>query len=486
MDLLSNLALGFQVAMTWQNLLYAFGGAILGILVGVLPGLGPVAAIALLLPCVHRLDATSAIILLAGLYGGAQYSGAITAVYGDQMTRCRAGAILALTDLGSFFAACIGTAVIAVMATPLTELAFKFGPPEYFSLMVLGLIGSVVLASGSLIKSISMILLGLLLGQVNLDRFTGAPRLSLGVPALSDGIGFVVIAIGIFGLGQLIAKLGQPEQVSDALTLDKEGSLPTPQDIQETWPAILRGTTLGAILGLLPGGGALLASFAARTMEMKTMRGRGMPRRDGALQGVVGSASAGNAAARTSFLPTMTLGIPPNAGMALLVGALTIKGIPPGPQVMTSNPDLFWGLIASMWIGSLMLVAVRFPLIGIWSKLLTAPYRCLFPGIVAMCCIGCYTLNGDSFDVYAAALFALIGYILHKLSCDPAPLLLGFILGPMIEENMRRALFLSHGDWATFINSPLSAALLIGAGLMLVTLMLPSIRNMREVAFKES
>ncbi len=501
MELLNNLALGFQVAMTWQNLLYAFGGALLGTLIGVLPGLGPVATIAMLLPSIYGLDATPALIMLAGIYYGAQYGGSttailinvpgesssvVTAIDGYQMARQgRAGAALAAAGLGSFFAGCVGTIIIAAFAPPLTELAFKFGPAEYFSLMVLGLIGAVVLASGSLIKAISMILLGLLLGQINTDVISGTPRFSFDIPELSDGIGFVVIAMGVFGFGEIIANLGQPEEQREVFTKDVKGLWPTKQDFQEAWPSVLRGTALGSILGVLPGGGALLASFASYTLEKKTVRNPRIPFGKGAIQGVAGPEAANNAGAQTSFIPMLTLGIPPNAVMALMVGAMTIKGIQPGPQVMTSNPELFWGLIASMWIGNLMLVVLNLPLIGIWIKLLTVPYRFLFPAIVTFCCIGSYSLNNNNFDVYMTALFALVGYIFYKLSCEPAPLLLGFILGPMMEENLRRALLLSRGDWTTFMTRPLSAGLLIAAALMVITVMLPTIRNKREEAFQE-
>ena len=501
MDLLNNLALGFQTALSLQNLAYAFFGTVLGTLIGVLPGLGPVATIAMLLPSIYSLDATPALIMLAGIYYGAQYGGSttailinvpgesssvVTAIDGYQMARQgRAGAALAAAGLGSFFAGCVGTIIIAAFAPPLTELAFKFGSAEYFSLMVLGLIGAVVLASGSLLKAIAMIVLGLLIGQINTDVITGTARFSFDVPELTDGIGFVVIAMGIFGFGEIIANLGQPAEHREVFTREVKGLWPTREDFREAWPSVLRGTALGSVLGVLPGGGALLASFAAYTLEKKVARNPRQPFGKGAIQGVAGPESANNAGAQTSFIPMLTLGIPPNAVMALMVGAMTIKGIQPGPQVMSSNPELFWGLIASMWIGNLMLIVLNLPLIGIWIKLLTVPYRFLFPAIVVFCCIGTYTLNNNSFDVYLTALFALIGYVFYKLSCEPAPLLLGFILGPMMEENLRRALLLARGDWTTFFTRPLSAGLLIAAALMVIVVMLPSIKNKREEAFKD-
>jgi TctA family transporter len=501
MDLLNNLALGFSVAFTLQNLLYAFGGALLGTLIGVLPGLGPVATIAMLLPSIYALEPTPALIMLAGIYYGSQYGGSttailinvpgesasvVTAIDGYQMARQgRAGAALAAAGLGSFFAGCVGTVIIAAFAPPLTELAFKFGPAEYFSLMVLGLIGAVVLASGSLIKAICMILLGLLLGQINTDVISGVPRFSFDVPELTDGIGFVAIAMGVFGFGEIIANLGQPAENREVFTKDVKGLWPTKKDFQQAWPAVLRGTALGSILGVLPGGGALLSSFAAYTVEKK-LAGKDGKFGQGDIRGVAGPESANNAGAQTSFIPMLTLGIPPNAVMALMVGAMTIKGIQPGPQVMTSNPELFWGLIASMWVGNAMLIVLNLPLIGIWIKLLTVPYRILFPAILTFCCIGLYTLNNNNFDVYMAVGFGVVGYIFYKLSCEPAPLLLGFILGPMMEENLRRALLLSRGDWSTFMTRPLSAGLLIAAALMIVIVSLPSISNRREEAFKDA
>lgn len=501
MELFNNLMLGFGTALSLQNLAYAFFGCVLGTLIGVLPGLGPVATIAMLLPSIYALDPTPALIMLAGIYYGSQYGGSttailinvpgesasvVTAIDGYAMARQgRAGAALAAAGLGSFFAGSVATLVLAAFAPPLTEVAFLFGPAEYFSLMVLGLIGAVVLASGSLLKAIAMILLGLLLGQINTDVISGTPRFSFDIPELTDGINFVVIAMGLFGLGEIIANLGQPAEKREVFTKDVKGLWPTKQDFKEASPAVLRGTVLGSALGVLPGGGALLSSFASYTMEKKLSK---TPEKfgKGAIAGVAGPEAANNAGAQTSFIPMLTLGIPPNAVMALMVGAMTIKGIQPGPQVMTSNPELFWGLIASMWVGNLMLVILNLPLIGIWIRLLTVPYRFLFPAILLFCCIGTYTLNNNNFDVYMTALFAIFGYACYKLSCEPAPLLLGFILGPMMEENLRRALLLSRGDWGTFMSRPLSAGLLIAALIMIVIVMLPNIRSKRELAFQEA
>jgi putative tricarboxylic transport membrane protein len=502
LDLLNNLILGFGVAFTLQNLLYAFGGAVLGTLIGVLPGLGPVATIAMLLPSIYALDATPALIMLAGIYYGAQYGGSttailinvpgesasvVTAIDGYQMARKgRAGAALAAAGLGSFFAGTVATLVVAAFAPPLTELAFQFGPAEYFALMVVGLIGAVVLASGSIVKAIAMILAGLLLGQINTDVISGVPRYSFDIPELTDGIGFVAIAMGVFGFGEIISNLGRPAEHREVFTKDVKDLWPTRQDFKDAFPAVLRGTALGSVLGVLPGGGALLASFAAYTLEKKS-RGRPgeVPFGQGNIRGVAGPESANNAGAQTSFIPMLTLGIPPNAVMALMVGAMTIKGIQPGPQVMSSNPELFWGLIASMWVGNLMLIVLNLPLIGIWIKLLTVPYRFLYPAILAFCCIGLYTLNNNNFDVFMAAGFALVGVVFYKLGCEPAPLLLGFILGPMMEESLRRALLLSRGDWTVFATRPLSAVLLAMAALMVLIVSLPSIKRKREEAFHD-
>jgi len=502
MDLVSNLALGFDVAFTPINLLYAFVGCLLGTLIGVLPGIGPVATIAMLLPATYALPPVSALIMLAGIYYGAQYGGSTTAILvnlpgesssvvtvidGYQMARQgRAGPALSSAALGSFFAGCVGTLILAAFAAPLTEVAFKFGPAEYFSLMVLGLIGAVVLASGSLIKAIGMIVLGLLLGLVGTDVNSGVARYSFDIPELTDGIGFIVIAMGVFGYGEIISNLGKHADERQVFTAKVEGLMPTKADFKRMVPAILRGTSLGSALGILPGGGALLSAFAAYTIEKKTKLAPGeVPFGKGNIRGVAAPEAANNAGSQTSFIPLLTLGIPPNAVMALMVGAMTIHNIQPGPQVMTSNPQLFWGLIASMWIGNLMLVILNLPLIGIWIKLLTVPYRWLFPAIVLFCAIGVYSTNNNTWDVWMVAIFGVIGYLFIKLGCEPAPLLLGFILGPMMEENLRRALLLSRGDWSVFVTRPLSASLLAAAVLLLVIVALPSIKKKREEAFVE-
>ncbi|MDP9881573.1 TctA family transporter [Variovorax boronicumulans] len=502
MDLITNLSIGFGVAFTAQNLVYAFVGCLLGTLIGVLPGIGPVATIAMLLPATYALPPVSALIMLAGIYYGAQYGGSTTAILvnlpgesssvvtvidGYQMARKgRAGPALAAAGLGSFFAGCVGTLILAAFAPPLTELAFKFGPAEYFSLMILGLIGAVVLASGSLLKAITMILLGLALGLVGTDVNSGVARYSFDIPELTDGIGFIAIAMGVFGYGEIIANLAAPEHEREVFTAKVKGLWPTKEDFRRMTPAVLRGTALGSALGILPGGGALLSAFAAYTIEKRIKLKQGeVPFGKGNIRGVAGPESANNAGAQTSFIPLLTLGIPPNAVMALMVGAMTIHNIQPGPQVMTSNPELFWGLIASMWIGNLMLIVLNLPMIGIWIKLLTIPYKWLFPSIVLFCAVGVYSENNNTFDVWMVAIFGIVGYLFLKLKCEPAPLLLGFILGPMMEENLRRALLLSRGDWSVFVMRPLSAGLLAAAALLLIVVLLPSVKAKREEAFVE-
>ena len=502
MELFDNLALGFGVAFTFQNLIYCFVGCLLGTLIGVLPGIGPVATIAMLLPATYALPPVAALIMLAGIYYGAQYGGSTTAILvnlpgesssvvtvidGYQMARNgRAGPALAAAGLGSFFAGCVGTLILAAFAAPLTEVAFKFGKAEYFSMNVLGLIVAVVLASGSLLKAVAMIVLGLLLGLVGTDVNSGVARFSFDVPELTDGIGFVAIAMGVFGYGEIIANLARPDDQREVFTAKVQGLFPTAQDFKRMIPAVLRGTALGSTLGILPGGGALLSAFAAYTIEKKTKLHPGeVPFGKGNIRGVAAPESANNAGSQTSFIPLLTLGIPPNAVMALMVGAMTIHNIQPGPQVMTSNPQLFWGLIVSMWIGNLMLVVLNLPMIGIWIKLLTVPYRWLFPAIVLFCAIGVYSTNNNTWDVWMVGMFGVIGYLFIKLGCEPAPLLLGFILGPMMEENLRRALLLSRGDWSVFVTRPLSAGLLAAAMLLIVVVALPSIRSKRQEAFVE-
>ena len=497
MELIDNLALGFSVALTWQNLLYALCGCIIGTLIGVLPGIGPIPTIAMLLPVTYALPPTSGLIMLAGIYYGAQYGGSTTSILvnipgeassvvtcldGYQMARRgRAGPALATAALASFFAGSVATLLLAAFAKPMAAVAFEFGPAEYFSLMVVGLIGAVVLASGSLVKAIGMVLLGIAIGMIGTDINSGVQRFAFGIPEMSDGIDFAVIAMGMFGFTEIITNLERRE-AREVFLDDVKNLYPTLQDVKEAGPAAIRGTALGSLLGVLPGAGPAIASFAAYTLEKRISR---TPERfgQGAIEGVAAPEAANNAAAQTSFIPLLTLGIPPNAVMALMVGAMTIHSIQPGPQVIAKNPELFWGLIASMWIGNLFLVVLNLPLIGIWIKLLRVPYRLLYPAILVFCCIGVLSLSGSVFDVWTTAAFGLIGYLLAKLRCEPAPLLLGAVLGPLMEQHFRRALVLSRGDFTTFITSPLSLALLVIAAVLVVIAMLPAIQKKRDEVF---
>jgi TctA family transporter len=499
MELLSNLELGFSVALSFQNLFYCFIGVLLGTLIGVLPGLGPLATIAMLLPITFGLPPVSALIMLAGIYYGAQYGGSttailinlpgesssvVTAIDGHQMAKKgRAGAALATAALGSFFAGTVATFLLALFAPPLANLALQFGPAEYFSLMVLGLVASVTLASGSIVKALAMIVLGLLLGLSGQDIYTGTPRFTFDMQELADGFDFVAVAMGMFGIGEIIRNL-EDEHGRSLVAAKVKGLLLTKDEFKAIIAPVLRGTAIGSVLGILPGGGAMLSSFASYSIEKKVSRN---PKEfgKGAIAGVAGPESANNAGAQTSFIPMLTLGIPSNPVMALMIGALIIQGITPGPNVVTEKPDLFWGIIASMWVGNAMLVLLNLPLIGMWVRLLTVPYHLLFPAIIAFCCIGVYSVNNNAFDVYSMALFGVLGYALVKLDCEPAPMLLGFVIGPMLEEYLRRAMLISRGDPMVFLTRPISASLLILAAIALVVVLLPSVQKTREEAFKE-
>jgi putative tricarboxylic transport membrane protein len=498
-DLVSNLTLGFGVALTLQNLGLAFLGCLVGTLVGVLPGVGPVATIAMLLPITFGLDPVGALIMLAGIYYGAQYGGSTTAILvnipgeatsvvttldGHQMARQgRAGVALGVAAIGSFFAGTVATLVIAALGAPLTRLALIFGPAEYFSLMIMGLVFAVVLARGSILKAIAMIVLGILLSTVGTDLETGQERMTFGLQFLADGIDFAVLAMGIFGIAEILRNLEHTES-RDVVKQAIGRLLPNWDDFKQCIAPVLRGTTIGATLGILPGNGAVLGPFASYTVEKKLAKD---PRRfgRGAIEGVAGPESANNAGAQTSFIPLLTLGIPPNAVMALMVGAMTIHGIVPGPQVMTKAPNLFWGMIASMWVGNLMLLIINLPLIGLWVRLLKVPYRLMFPAILMFCCIGIYSINSLPTDVMFIGFFGLVGYTLVKFGFEPAPLLLGFVLGRLMEENLRRALIISRGDMMTFLERPVSAGLLAVAVILLVVALLPSIRKSRDEVFVE-
>ncbi|MBM3530262.1 MAG: tripartite tricarboxylate transporter permease [Alphaproteobacteria bacterium] len=498
-DLVSNLWLGFSVAATPTNIMLALIGALVGTLIGVLPGIGSLATIAMLLPITFGLPPVGALIMLAGIYYGAQYGGSTTSILvnipgesssvvtcldGHQMAKQgRAGPALAISAIGSFFAGCCATVLVAALGAPLTAAALLFGPAEYFSLMCLGLIFAVVLARGSILKALTMILAGLLTSMIGSDLETGAERMTWGVPELSDGIGFVVVGMGMFGFGEILRNL-EMKMSRDILDTKISGLMPTLKDLKDSAGAIGRGTIVGSCLGILPGGGAIIASFAAYTFEKRISKhpeqfGRG------SIQGVAAPESANNAAAQTSFIPLLTLGIPPNPVMALMVGAMTIHGIVPGPQVMTKQPELFWGMIASMWIGNAMLIVINLPMVGVWVRLLRVPYRHLFPMITIFCCIGIYSVNNAPFDVFLTAIYAIVGYWLAKHDFEPAPMILGFVLGPLMEENLRRAMLIARGDATVFLTRPISATLLAISAIMLTLAILPQIRGKREEVFTE-
>jgi len=490
-DILNNIILGFGVAFSPANLAYCFVGVTLGTLVGVLPGVGPLVTIAMLLPITFNLPAVSALIMLAGIYYGAQYGGsttsilvnlpgetasAVTCIDGYQMARQgRAGPALAIAAISSLFAGCVGVLLIALLGPVLGELALKFGAAEYTALMLMALAASAVMTQGDAVKGLAMVVLGLLLGIVGTDVNSGMSRYSFGIPELSDGIGFTVIAVGLFAVAEIVVNLERTE-ASAAYTRKITNLMPTGRDLRDSsWP-MMRGTAVGAFFGVLPGTGPALSSFATYLLEKKLARD---PSRfgKGAIEGVAAPEAANNAAAQTNFIPMLTLGIPATATMALMLGALTMQGIEPGPQVMTSKPELFWGLIASMWIGNLMLVVLNLPLVGLWVRLLRVPYRWLFPSIIMFCCIGNYSVSNNPADVYLCAVIGVLGYVLAKLDCEPAPLILGYVLGPLMEENLRRALLISRGDPTVFFTRPISLAFMIATLLVLLLMIAPAVRG---------
>ncbi len=498
MDLFQNLALGFSVALTLKNLLYCFAGTLLGTFIGVLPGLGPAATLALLLPLTYALPTTSSFIMLAGIYYGAQYGGSttaillkipgetssvVTAIDGHEMAKQgRAGTALATAAFASFFAGCATVFLIVFFSPPLAAMALKFASPEYFSIMVMGLIAAVTLASGSVVKALAMVVLGLSLGLSGQDLFHGEYRLTFGLSGLADGFDFVAVTMGMFGVAEVIRTLEDKSQRSIVAT-NLTGRWLTWDDVKRITTPILRGTGLGALLGTLPGGGAAVASFASYSLEKAVARDSSRFGK-GAIEAVAGPESANNAAAQTSFIPMLTLGIPANPVMALMIGVLIIQGITPGPNVIVNQPNLFWGLVASMWIGNLMLLVLNLPLIGLWTRMLSVPYHLLYPGIIIFACIGSFNVGSSAFDVLILAVFGVLGYVFIKLDCEPAPFLLGFVLGPMLEDHFRRAMLVSRGDPMIFLTHPISATLLGLSALALISVLLPSVRRLRSVAFR--
>jgi putative tricarboxylic transport membrane protein len=499
MDFIANLWLGFSTAAQPINLVFCFLGAFLGTAVGVLPGVGPLATIAMLLPITFKVSPEASLIMLAGIYYGAQYGGsttailinlpgeassAVTAIDGHQMAKKgRAGAALAIAAIGSFFAGCVSTFLVAVFAVPMTKVALLFGPVEYFALMTLGLIASITLANGSVLKALCMILAGILLGSIGTDIYSGSARFTLGFDGLADGVQIVAFGAGVYGICEILG--GLEGERSRRLAVQKVTSLmPTREEFKASIMPVLRGTALGSVLGVLPGGGALLASFGSYSIEKRFAKD---PSRfgKGAIEGVAGPESANNAGAQTSFIPMLTLGIPSNAVMALMVGAMIIQGIQPGPDFINKQPALFWGVIASMWIGNAMLVILNLPMIGLWVKLLTVPERVLYPAIIAFASVGVYSVSLSSFDVILMVVFGFTGYVLVKLAFEPAPLLLGFVLGPMIEEYFRRAMIISRGDPMVFLQKPISAVMLVIAAILLTLTLLPAVARKREEVFVE-
>jgi putative tricarboxylic transport membrane protein len=499
MDLLNNVLLGASVALTLTNIVYCFIGTLLGTLIGVLPGIGPLATVALLLPMTTGLDPATSLIMLAGIYYGAQYGGSTTAILinlpgepssvvtsldGNQMAlNGRAGAALAAAALSSFFAGTVATFVVLLAAPPLTAVALSFGPPEYFSLIVLGLAASIALASGSVLKALIAIVLGMMVGSVGLDIYSGIPRFTFGMPEFSEGVSFIGVSLGLFGIAEILKNL-EPKEASK-VSIQAIGRLfPTREELIEMIGPAIRGTMLGSALGILPGGGAILSSFASYALEKKVSN-KPDEFGKGAIAGVAGPEAANNAGAQTSFIPMLTLGIPSTPMMALMIGAMIIQGITPGPDVVKTHPGLFWGLIVSMWIGNLMLVVLNLPLVGIWVKLLRLPYRVLVPLILVFSSIGVYGSGYNTVDVFVVAVFGFIGYCLMKLRFEPAPLLLGFILGPMLEEHARRAMLASQGSLTTFVTSPISATFLAITAVLVLVMVLPRVKDAREEIFEE-
>jgi putative tricarboxylic transport membrane protein len=499
LEVFANLGLGFAIALTAKNLMLCFAGCLIGTLIGVLPGVGPIATIAMLLPITFGLDPIGALIMLSGIYYGAQYGGSTTAILvnipgeatsvvttldGHQMAKQgHAGVALGTAAIASFFAGTVATIVVAALAVPMTGLALKFGPSDRFALMVLGLVFAVVLARGSILKALGMITLGVLLSTVGTDGETGEDRLTFGIPQFSDGIDFAVIAMGIFGFAEILKNLENPE-ARDVVRGAIGRLLPSMADLKASAAPTVRGTVLGSFLGILPGNGAVLAPFASYTLEKRVARDPSRFGR-GAIEGVAGPEAANNAGAQTSFIPLLTLGIPPNAVMALMVGAMTIHGLIPGPQIMSKQPDLFWGLIASMWLGNLMLLVINLPLVGVWVRLLKVPYRLMFPAILLFCCIGIYSIGNKPEDVMLTAAFGLIGYTLLKFGFEPAPLLLGFVLGRLMEENLRQSLSKAGATLLSLVESQLAAGLLAVSAVLLLIAVLPSVRRSREDVFQE-
>lgn len=498
-ELYDHLAFGLSVAASPSNIFLCLLGCLLGTLIGVLPGIGCIATISMLLPLTYSLDPIGSLIMLAGIYYGAQYGGSttsilvnvpgeatsiVTALDGHQMARQgRAGVALGISAIGSFVAGTLATMLIAGLAVPLTQVAIEFGPADYFSLLLMGVLVAALLSRGAVPKSIAMIILGMLLATVGMDLETAVPRMTLGYPQLVEQIPFAVLAMGAFGLAELCRTLETPEN-RDVLGTLVGSLLPGRKDIERSAGPILRGTAIGSVLGVLPGNGPLLAPVSSYALEKHLSDDPSRFGR-GAIEGVAGPESANNAAAQTSFIPLLALGIPANAVMALMLGAMTMNGIVAGPAVIEKSPAFFWGMIVSMWIGNLMLLVINLPLIGMWVKLLKVPFRILMPSIVLFCAIGAYSMRNEPFDVALAGVFAGAGYTLIKLGFEPTPLLLGFVIGDMMEEKLRQALIMSRGSLRIFVEQPISASLLAMTALFLVAMLVPKVRRKRDAVVVE-
>jgi putative tricarboxylic transport membrane protein len=474
---LNNLSLGLSVALSPSNLYYCALGVLVGKFIGVLPGIGALVALSLLLPITFHLDHIAAIVMLAGVYYGSTYGGsvasillnmpgtpstAVTCLEGYPMARQgRSGVALLMTTVASFFGASIGIVIMTLFSPLIVEAALKFGPAEYFSMMVLGLVAASTVATGAPAKGIAMVLLGLLLGIVGSDIETGQTRFTFDIPELSDGVPLVAVAMGLFGVAEVIHSIRaiRPGQV-DRKSITFRSMVPTRDDIRRSWFPMLRGTALGSFFGALPGTGGVLASFMAYAVEKNVAKD---PSRfgNGAIEGIMGPESANNAADQTAFIPTMTLGIPGNVVMALMIGALTIHGIVPGPQMMVKQPELFWGVLMSFWVGNVLLLFLSIPLIGIWIRILAIPYHVLYPAILLFVCIGVYSVSNSYFDVLTVMAFGAAGYIMRLLELQPAPLILGYVLGPLMEENFRRAMLISRGDFLVFFDRPISGICMV-------------------------
>lgn len=501
MSFLDLLALGLNTALTPVNLLYCVLGVTLGMIVGVIPGIGTMAAISMLFPITFYLEPTTALIMLAGMWYGTGYGGrtasillnlpgtpanAVTCLDGYPMAKQgRAGVALFMTTIASFVGGCFGTVILMMFSPVVTEYALRFGPAEYFSLMVLGLVASCMLSDGAALKGIAMVVVGILLGAIGSDVYTGLPRLTFGILDLSGGLSIIALAMGIFGLSEIISSIGRVNKVDPLSTgVGFKGMKPSRDEVRRSWMPVLRGSSLGAFFGTLPGTGPAVASFLSYAVEKRVSK---EPQRfgKGAIEGIMAPEAADNSAEMTSFIPTLTLGIPGSATMALMIGVLMIHGITPGPMLATTQPDLFWGLIMSFWIGNIVLVILNVPLIGVWVRLLTIPYHLLYPSIVVIICVGCYSVGFSAFDVWILMLFGLLGFIMHTLGFPAAPMLLGFVLGPMLEENFRRAMQLSRGNLETFIDRPISLALLLVSAVLIGLAVRSSIKARREVALGE-